>query len=379
MMSAMSKPALLLALAAVGCGLASNEGNGEHTGMSRQPMVGGTVSTADQDSVVFLMKGQDESCSGTLIAPNLVLTARHCVAEPNESTDECVGYGATVSPSQMSIKVGVSAGWTVGSVAASGKQIITPSTVNMCGFDVALIVLTRDVAGAMISPVRFSALEANEATVTVGYGVDGNDRELTRRMQRTTTILGVGPAQVAYKMKDGNTFNYTAPDGDVVTGESTCFGDSGGPLFDMKGNVVAMTSRGPANAPEGAAHGNGCIDMVSIYAGAKKNEATIRAAATAAGHPLPANVEPPPPPAADATPSTDAEDDTGTSQRGTTSTSDDADSETTPTKKKKTSQTAAAVPAGCSAAPGRTTHGDAWLLAIGVAVVFAAKRRRVTA
>jgi Trypsin len=376
----MLKLSLLLGALAVSSsigGCSATDAPTEHAGISRQKMVGGTVSTADQDSVVFLMKGQDESCSGSFIAPNLILTARHCVAAPVESTAECVSYGATVSASQMSVKIGASSNWNAGTVVAKGKTITTPPTANMCGFDVALIQLDRDVPNAKVAPVRFTALLPNEPTVTIGYGVDGNDNDLPKRMQRTTTVLGVGPAKVAYTMKNGQIFNYDTPLGDVVTGESTCYGDSGGPLLDMQGNIVAMTSRGPANAPTDSAHGNGCIDMVSVYAATRFNEATIRQAAVTAGHPLPAATPTPPPPApgpGDVGSTDDA--DSAEDDDDTSSSADDTTPTPTPSKK-KTKSALQPQAASCSSAPGRAMNGDSWLLVVGFAIVIAAVRRHV--
>ena len=361
----MLKQALLLAtMAFAGCAT-TDAAPVEHRGISKQAMVNGTVSTTARDSVIFLMNGQDSSCSGTLIAPNLVLTARHCVAEP-QGEKECTNYGTTTSPDQMTIKVGVSAGWETGTVVAKGAKIFSPTTDNSCGFDVALIQLDQDVPNAKISPVRFTALQPNEKVTAVGYGVDENENELPQRMERATTILGVGPAKVPYKMKDGTTFNYDAPAGDVVTGESTCEGDSGGPLFDQNGAVVAMTSRGPMDGPMGGVHGKlGCGDMVSIYASTIMNKALILEAAKQAGHPI-----------AEGSVSTQS-----TADEESADDADDAEEEEEPapkkkstTKKKSSSSAAAAQPAGCSSAPGQ--RGDAWTLVLGVGIALASVRRR---
>lgn len=379
----MLKQALLLVssmIVAAGCA-ASDAGNQltEHRGIAKQAMVNGTVSTTAQDSVVFLMKGQEESCSGTLIAPNLVLTARHCVAEPDEE-DECGQFGKVASPSEMTIKVGVSSNWESGSVAAKGKKIIQPTTNNGCGFDAALVLLDRDVPNAKISKVRFTPVKPNEPMVTVGYGVDQNEKELPKRMQRETTILGIGPETVKYKMKDGKTFTYEAPAGDVVTGESTCSGDSGGPLFDMNGAVVAMTSRGPFDGPIGGVHGKtGCGDMVSIYASTLANKAMIISAAKEAGHPISDDAGDPD--TQSTSPTGDDDDDSSVSgddddDQSSGDDDDDDDKSSKSTKKKSKSTGAAAQAGGCSSAPGQT--GDGWLLFAGVGLALATAKRRAS-
>jgi hypothetical protein len=277
-----------LLIAAASCGVATDVSKREPKGNTENAIVGGTLSTPGQDSVVHLLMG-DESCSGSLIEPNLVLTARHCVADPDE-TQECGPYGPTKDPGGIQVFVGADASLD-SQPAAVGARITVPQTSNMCSFDVALVELDTPITGVPIAKLRFTELTQSEKTIAVGFGVDGDNQELPSRMQRETTILGVGPRDVPYTSMDGTKVTYQAPTGDVVTGESTCFGDSGGPLFDAQGQVVAVTSRGvPDLFPEGQGnHGNGCIDEPSVYAGVRFNEQIIRQAAKAAGHELPAN------------------------------------------------------------------------------------------
>ncbi|MBN9159859.1 MAG: hypothetical protein BGO98_49945 [Myxococcales bacterium 68-20] len=364
--------ASLLAVSVTACAAPADE----TTETSGQAMVGGTVSTTAQDATVMLAQNGQQACTGTLIAPNLVLTARHCVAQPTGEA-ECASYGTQAQPSSIAIMLGVNARPN-GAPAARGAKIFVPATSNMCSFDVALIQLDRDVVGGKIAPVRFSALAANEATTAVGYGVDGQDRSLAQRMQRTTTVLGVGPKTLQYKTKQNASISYALPQGDVATGESTCYGDSGGPLFDAAGAVVAVTSRGIPDFPQTGAHGNGCVDLPSIYAGVRFNEQLIRQAAQAAGHPLPATTDAPETddePPVDVDTSTTDDEATDVDEDGDEAIEDD-DEDVTPKKKKKARRRIVQNGGACSSAP-RALGGASWLPVVGIALALAAARRRL--
>src|SRR5688572_22184405 len=77
--------ALPLLLSAVGCG-SSEPQSDVHIARTLQPIQNGQFDP-DHKSVVGMFTVQGHyggMCTGTLIAPNLVLTARHCVA-PSDS------------------------------------------------------------------------------------------------------------------------------------------------------------------------------------------------------------------------------------------------------------------------------------------------------
>jgi hypothetical protein len=258
-----------------------------------------------------------------------------------------------------------------GTAAAKGAKIFVPPTSNMCSFDVALIQLDRDVVGAKIAQVRFTPLTINEQATAVGYGVDGNDQNLPQRMQRATTVLGVGPSPLAYKTKQNTTINYTIPQGDIATGESTCYGDSGGPLFDAQGRIIAITSRGIPDFPQTGVHGNGCIDLPSIYASPLFNEQLIRQAAQAAGHPLPATTNDP-----QETEPTDEESGDDLEPQSNDEDEEEEEEEATPKKKKK--RTVVPVQSSsCSSTPAHVANAS-WLplAGLGLALVLAGRRRR---
>jgi hypothetical protein len=216
-----------------------------------------------------------------------------------------------------------------------------------------------DVPGARIAAVRFSKAQAGETTTTVGYGDNGFGTPTATRYQRgSLKIAAVGPASHTYTTSDQKAIAFTVHAGEIVTGESTCFGDSGGPLFDAQGSIIAMTSRGLDGE---------CIDRPSIFSDTASHADLIAQAATEAGHPIDVSA---------------AQDDTSTGDPSSTA-EDTTTTTTTNTKSKGNAYTLQPqANAGCSVT--RAHHpaplgsaGRKWLVftAIGVAVVALRRRR----
>jgi secreted trypsin-like serine protease len=65
------------------------EPSSERTRATNQAIVGGATSTTAQDAAIMIVTNGQFGCTGTLITPNLVLTARHCVAAEIDETSPC--------------------------------------------------------------------------------------------------------------------------------------------------------------------------------------------------------------------------------------------------------------------------------------------------
>jgi hypothetical protein len=169
------------------------------------------------------------TCTGTLVAPRVVLTARHCVRD--EETAGTPPYPPGIH------KVSFHSGGATDShvfVATTGYDTL-PGPQNDWGNDVALIYLAED-APANIKPIPIStytgAIHVSQALRVVGFGetnANANDQDLRR----------VGTTSISFL--DEQTMHH------ILSPSGTCEGDSGGPQLVKLGDVeavAAVTSNG---------------------------------------------------------------------------------------------------------------------------------------
>src|SRR6476619_5941987 len=92
--------AAALALASSSC--SSSRDDAPTLGVVRSAIIGGATSTYDHDAVVLLAhedaRGEWEfTCTATLIAPNLLVTARHCLSAIDDPDVACDASGKQVA------------------------------------------------------------------------------------------------------------------------------------------------------------------------------------------------------------------------------------------------------------------------------------------
>lgn len=192
--------------------------------------------------------GEDTSlCSGVLVAPNVVLTARHCVAIPLTTSPQCDEHGQSRNgkhvagdraPGDITVYTGVSPKFG-GQPDAAVKSIVAPKGDTLCDSDIALVVLDRRLESLTPASVRLDAAVAvGERIRSVGYGRNDGKLPIGTRFRKTgVEVLAMGSGVSASKTPLGPH--------EFEVGRSTCVGDSGGPaLSEDTGAVVGVVSRG---------------------------------------------------------------------------------------------------------------------------------------
>jgi V8-like Glu-specific endopeptidase len=219
-----------------------------------QPIIHGKRSSASQNAVVMLRIADEAVCTGTLVAPNLVLTARHCVSETEEGI-ECAPNGRAISGGQVGRdrapeEIIVYAGAQQSSLRAGarGLSIIHDGATNLCNHDIAFVVLDRAITGTPIASLRLTdSTRAGEQVTAVGWGLTSSNKLPKARMQRSdVSILDVGPSPDSASTQ-------------MLVAESICSGDSGGPALSAAGAIIGVVSYGGNGEYDPSRPAAGCL------------------------------------------------------------------------------------------------------------------------
>jgi MYXO-CTERM domain-containing protein len=245
---------LLASLAALsGCAVATPGDDAVDTvGSAAQPIMGGTADSGDLAvvDIVWIMSGGEFSeCSGSLIAPNMVLTAHHCVSTINNMTNgiDCsvTSFAAPDVANNFLVSTKEFISMNQADYHTVKEVVVPPDSTNttFCGVDQAILILGDNIAPSEAVPLVprvDSDVAAKDGYTAIGFGgtIEDGTGAGTRRRLDGLTVDCVGKACAAVY---GNQISTTH---EFVGDYGTCEGDSGGPALDLDNRVVGVTSRG---------------------------------------------------------------------------------------------------------------------------------------
>jgi hypothetical protein len=337
--------------------LACTTPRGESTSTTRGAIQGGALDSANEFAVAVL-DDTNAVCSGTLIAPNLVLTARHCIAEGGSDPIDCATdrFESPRAPSTYKVTTATTAAFDTAEYTVT--KILVPSDSLFCGNDIALAIIDGNVSGTVAEPM----LDAPDldAITAIGYGTTSpyaNDDGKRRKLASVDVACVPGIPK-----RDCDLSSYEMAKTEIAAGAGLCSGDSGSGAFvpssiaSGKPIVVGVLSRA-------ADDGDSCVDAIYARTDAFKKFLVdgVTEASQTGGYALPTWAKPAgttetPVPAGEepAAPS-------GEEPAGETAAPAEA------------SQTVTTTEGGCAAAPGN--RGKSWPFAL-IALAFIKRRRR---
>jgi secreted trypsin-like serine protease len=203
-------------------------------------------------------------CTGTLIAPNYILTAGHC----SSATGAAVGTPATWPAALIQVTIG---SWHDGDGERASVTSVTahPNYLLSSGYDISLLKLTKNSTKA---PVKVAGTAetglwaAGTSERIVGWGVTSEGGNSPSTLQEANVPITTD-AYCAGAYSDFSALTMVCA-GFPQGGVDTCQGDSGGPMFGTVGGLLKVVGS--------TSYGNGCAQPGYPGVYARVGDTTLR-------------------------------------------------------------------------------------------------------
>ncbi len=189
-------------------------------------IVGGREGGPLAGALLMVLKAGGGVCSGVVVAPDVVLTAGHCVAggaELRVHWRDAGGQPQLVAPNAVALHPG----YRADAIETRQRSI-----------DLALVRVAQPLAGFMTATLTPAQPRSGDSIIAAGFGAarEGDPSSLGPLRSATLGVIEpYGPGRLLLWAAD--------PAGQGKRpGAGACQGDSGGAMVDATGHVAAITS-----------------------------------------------------------------------------------------------------------------------------------------
>jgi secreted trypsin-like serine protease len=208
--------------------------------------------------VVMIEDARGRHCTGTVLARDIVLTAAHCTSE------------ATKLTISRSVAAGVE-NYKVLTVVIHPQYDTRSYANSQAAVDLALLKLESPLSDPSSVLIRGRVPLRGERFVVAGFGVTASGSLAGLGTLRTAVLTAVGePSTLQLRL------SYSATHDVTVGGLGSCYGDSGGPVFERaSGRFVLIGVLSWANGPNMS---RGCGGITGVTPLARHREWIVKTA-----------------------------------------------------------------------------------------------------